>query len=118
MDVGARHCALPGCDEALRTVSGRPERRYCTAAHRMAARQARRAATRGCAAVVTLDRRRELRVRDLPEPAAATRATPQERARSTMDRLRAQARRTVEEARSAEVRPRPGHGRDDGMEIR
>jgi hypothetical protein len=40
----ARRCALPGCDEPIEDIPGRPPRRYCTAAHRAAARQARRAA--------------------------------------------------------------------------
>ena len=44
MDDGGRRCALPGCDRTIPTTDGRPERRYCTAAHRAAARQARRAA--------------------------------------------------------------------------
>ena len=45
MDDGGRRCALPGCGVEIRSVSGRPERRYCSAAHRLAARAARRAAT-------------------------------------------------------------------------
>jgi hypothetical protein len=44
MDDGGRRCALPGCDRTITTTAGRPERRYCTAAHRAAARRARRAA--------------------------------------------------------------------------
>lgn len=44
MDDGGRRCALPGCDKAITSTAGRPERRYCTAAHRAAARRARRAA--------------------------------------------------------------------------
>ena len=44
MDDGGRRCALPGCDRTIPTTDGRPERRYCAAAHRAAARQARRAA--------------------------------------------------------------------------
>ena len=44
MDDCGRRCALPGCDQAIATTDGRPDRRYCTAAHRAAARQARRAA--------------------------------------------------------------------------
>ena len=44
MDDGGRRCALPGCEQTIATTDGRPERRYCTAAHRAAARQARRAA--------------------------------------------------------------------------
>jgi hypothetical protein len=159
MDDGARHCALPGCDEAIRTVTGRPERRYCTAAHRVAARQARRAATRGrraaapaepsrratgggCAAwprpgsprcqpardpgpdagVVALGERRELRVRELActseEDGADPRGTPRERARMTMDRLRAQARRLVEETRPADARHQADDGRDDEVGVR
>jgi hypothetical protein len=43
MDDGGRRCALAGCDVQIRTASGRPERRYCTAAHRAAARRSRRA---------------------------------------------------------------------------
>ena len=43
MDDGGRRCALTGCDVQIRTASGRPERRYCTAAHRAAARRTRRA---------------------------------------------------------------------------
>jgi hypothetical protein len=43
MDDDARRCALPGCDVGIEPAGGRPERRYCTAAHRAAARQARRA---------------------------------------------------------------------------
>ncbi|MCX6464304.1 MAG: hypothetical protein NTW05_12060, partial [Pseudonocardiales bacterium] len=39
-----KRCALPGCDEVIEDIPGRPARRYCTAAHRSAARQARRAA--------------------------------------------------------------------------
>ena len=41
-----RHCALAGCGRAITTTTGRPERRYCTAAHRAAARRGRRAALR------------------------------------------------------------------------
>jgi len=44
MDDGGRRCALPGCDRTITTTARRPERRYCTAAHRAAARRARRAA--------------------------------------------------------------------------
>jgi hypothetical protein len=40
---GGRRCALPGCDERIPRTDGRPERRYCTAAHRLVARRARRA---------------------------------------------------------------------------
>jgi len=36
-------CALPGCDVLIEDIPGRPVRRYCSAAHRAAARQARRA---------------------------------------------------------------------------
>ncbi len=46
VDDIARHCALPACDATIQNIPGRPERRYCTAAHRGAARQARRAAMR------------------------------------------------------------------------
>ena len=45
-----KECALPGCDVRIRIAEGRPERRYCTAAHRAAARHARRAAMRDHAA--------------------------------------------------------------------
>src|SRR3954453_13287313 len=45
MDDG-RWCALPGCDTRIFTDDGRPERRYCTAAHRAQARRARREAVR------------------------------------------------------------------------
>jgi hypothetical protein len=44
MDDGGRRCALAGCDRTITTTAGRPERRYCTAAHRAEARRARRAA--------------------------------------------------------------------------
>ncbi|GAA4993494.1 hypothetical protein WHI96_18715 [Pseudonocardia tropica] len=48
MDDSLRTCALQGCDAPLEPagdVSGdRPQRRYCSAAHRLAARQVRRAA--------------------------------------------------------------------------
>ncbi|MBW0125912.1 hypothetical protein I4I79_32160, partial [Pseudonocardia sp. KRD-176] len=44
MSESVRRCALPGCDESIEDLPGRPPRRYCTAAHRSAARQARRAA--------------------------------------------------------------------------
>lgn len=44
MDDGGRRCALPGCHRTITTTAGRPERRYCTAAHRAAARRARREA--------------------------------------------------------------------------
>ncbi|HVH23681.1 MAG TPA: hypothetical protein VNA11_14625 [Pseudonocardia sp.] len=39
-----RRCALPGCDQPIDDVVGRPQRLYCTSAHRLAARQARRRA--------------------------------------------------------------------------
>ena len=42
--ASVRQCALPGCDELIEVVPDRPERRYCTAAHRASARRARRAA--------------------------------------------------------------------------
>ncbi|MDT0351756.1 hypothetical protein [Pseudonocardia charpentierae] len=45
MDDG-RWCALPGCDTRIFTDDGRPERRYCTAAHRAQARRVRREAIR------------------------------------------------------------------------
>ncbi|WP_226367293.1 hypothetical protein [Pseudonocardia sp. ICBG162] len=48
MEDSLRTCALQGCDAPLEPtgdVSGdRPQRRYCSAAHRLAARQVRRAA--------------------------------------------------------------------------
>ena len=44
MNDDGRRCALPGCDVEIQVAHGRPERRYCTAAHRAAARKARRAA--------------------------------------------------------------------------
>ncbi|OJY45183.1 hypothetical protein [Pseudonocardia sp. 73-21] len=43
MDDYVRRCALPGCDVPIDDIPGRPARRYCTAAHRAAARHARRA---------------------------------------------------------------------------
>ncbi|MHA6796510.1 hypothetical protein ACVGVM_23815 [Pseudonocardia bannensis] len=43
VDESSRRCALPGCEVVIEAIPGRPERRYCTAAHRSAARQARRA---------------------------------------------------------------------------
>ncbi|MGI9002786.1 MAG: hypothetical protein ACR2GH_14165 [Pseudonocardia sp.] len=43
MDDNVRRCALPGCNVLIEDIPGRPARRYCTAAHRAAARQARRA---------------------------------------------------------------------------
>ncbi|MBW3615893.1 MAG: hypothetical protein KY439_11395, partial [Actinobacteria bacterium] len=43
MDDDTRQCALPGCSAPIESAPGRPERRYCSAAHRAAARQARRA---------------------------------------------------------------------------
>jgi hypothetical protein len=45
VDDNARSCALPGCAVIIEDIPGRPPRRYCTAAHRAAARQARRAST-------------------------------------------------------------------------
>jgi hypothetical protein len=45
MDDG-RWCALSGCDTRIFTDDGRPERRYCTAAHRAQARRVRREAIR------------------------------------------------------------------------
>jgi hypothetical protein len=45
MDDG-RWCALSGCDTRIFTSDGRPERRYCTAAHRAQARRVRREAIR------------------------------------------------------------------------
>ncbi len=44
VDDSARRCALPGCDTEIEAVPGQPEPRYCTAAHRVLARQSRRAA--------------------------------------------------------------------------
>ncbi|MGI5127665.1 hypothetical protein ACQEVB_12710 [Pseudonocardia sp. CA-107938] len=46
MNDEVKCCALPGCDVAIVDVPGRPARRYCSAAHRHAARSARRAAMR------------------------------------------------------------------------
>lgn len=45
-DRNTRQCALTGCAEWVEDIPGRPTRRYCCAAHRIAARQARRARTR------------------------------------------------------------------------
>src|SRR5690349_12695699 len=45
MNDEGRRCALPGCDVEIQIAYGRPERRYCTAVHRAAARKARRAAS-------------------------------------------------------------------------
>jgi hypothetical protein len=82
------------------------------------------------ATVFALAERRDLRVRGVAgqrpamaeggtEQPAAPRATPRERARQTMDRLRAQARRTVDEAGQAraDVAGPTGHDRDDDVEI-
>ena len=46
VDDTVKYCALPGCNAVIEPVPGRPERRYCSPAHRAAARQARRAAAR------------------------------------------------------------------------
>ncbi|GEL16991.1 hypothetical protein [Pseudonocardia asaccharolytica] len=40
----SKRCALPGCGATIEIIPGRPERRYCTAAHRVEARRVRRAA--------------------------------------------------------------------------
>ncbi len=40
-------CALPGCYEQIQQrTDGRPRKRYCCAAHRLAARQLRQGRTR------------------------------------------------------------------------
>lgn len=44
--TGTRRCALPACEVEVSDIPGRPPRRYCSPAHRGAARQARRRATR------------------------------------------------------------------------
>ena len=49
-----RRCALTGCEVPIESVPGRPERRYCSAAHRAAARRARRAATAPVPAAASL----------------------------------------------------------------
>ncbi|RTL67984.1 MAG: hypothetical protein EKK42_11325 [Pseudonocardiaceae bacterium] len=49
---GERLCALPGCDEVVTSLPGRPERRFCSAVHRESARQARRDANRLARAAV------------------------------------------------------------------
>lgn len=43
---GERRCALPGCDEVVTSLPGRPERRFCSPVHRESARRARRDANR------------------------------------------------------------------------
>ncbi|MFC5951852.1 hypothetical protein ACFQH9_26675, partial [Pseudonocardia lutea] len=37
-------CALPGCGASIEPVAGRPQRKYCSTAHRAAMRRLRRAA--------------------------------------------------------------------------
>ncbi|GEL25510.1 hypothetical protein PSU4_44640 [Pseudonocardia sulfidoxydans NBRC 16205] len=49
---GERLCALPGCDEVVTSLPGRPERRFCSPVHRESARQARRDANRLARAAV------------------------------------------------------------------
>ena len=49
---GERRCALPGCDEVVTSLPGRPERRFCSPGHRESARQTRREANRLARAVV------------------------------------------------------------------
>ncbi|MBN9109514.1 MAG: hypothetical protein J0I34_12095 [Pseudonocardia sp.] len=49
---GERRCALPGCDEVVTSLPGRPERRFCSPVHRESARQARRDANRLARAAV------------------------------------------------------------------
>lgn len=44
VDEPVRTCALDGCVETIGSVHGRPQRLYCSAAHRLAARRVRRAA--------------------------------------------------------------------------
>lgn len=44
---GSRRCALPGCTAEIEVVPGQVSARYCTAAHRAEAREARRAGARG-----------------------------------------------------------------------
>ncbi|GAA5158663.1 hypothetical protein GCM10023321_38750 [Pseudonocardia eucalypti] len=39
--VTVRNCALPGCARNIETLPGRPQRRYCCAAHRAEARRVR-----------------------------------------------------------------------------
>ena len=47
-DEGAR-CALPGCGQPVEAAPGRPQRLYCSAAHRMAMRRLRRTAAHSAA---------------------------------------------------------------------
>jgi hypothetical protein len=42
-DSLARRCALPGCVELVQDAPGRPGRKYCSPAHRVAARRLRMA---------------------------------------------------------------------------
>ena len=100
MDDGGRRCALPGCGVEIRSVSGRPERRYCSAAHRLAARAARRAATQA--------RQRVAAGGDLSatlpwlrDPAASTPRDPY--VRSTGPVLRPVVRKPVDGAASGSV---------------
>ena len=53
-----RRCALAGCGLPIDDVVGRPQRLYCTPAHRMAARQSRRAAAQ---------RERQARLTGIPD---------------------------------------------------
>ncbi|OLT12702.1 hypothetical protein BJF78_24095 [Pseudonocardia sp. CNS-139] len=91
----ARRCALPGCDEVIEDIPGRPPRRYCTAAHRSAARQARRAA-----AQLDQDARLAATLPWLAEPAEEPALTEPTRATERRRRPRRPADRAV-------ARPRP-----------
>ena len=67
-----RRCALAGCGVPIDDVIGRPQRLYCSPAHRMAARQSRRAAAQRERAekmnrLIREDYRRSRRTRG-PEP--------------------------------------------------
>ncbi|WP_156819402.1 hypothetical protein [Pseudonocardia sp. HH130630-07] len=75
MEEPVRVCALDGCAEPIEPVQGRPQRLYCSAAHRLAARQARRAAAQAVGddkVVETLPWLRE------PEPVAVIAASAPE----------------------------------------
>lgn len=82
MDHSLRTCALQGCDAPLEPtgdVSGdRPQRRYCSAAHRLAARQARRAAAQAAGdqqLAETLPWLREPEAVEVDEPVAPVQRT-------------------------------------------
>lgn len=82
MDHSLRTCALQGCDAPLEPtgdVSGdRPQRRYCSAAHRLAARQARRAAAQAAGdqqLAETLPWLREPEAVEVDEPAVPVQRT-------------------------------------------